>query len=288
MIHSMTGYAAASREFSYGVLNLELRSVNHRYLDIQFRLPDELRGVESQLREVLAARFGRGKIDCRATFATGAGAGKALHLNEGLMLELVALAAKVRGVLPDAGNLRAADVLRWPGMLGADTVPVAELQQACRELLTRTIDELAATRQREGERLKALLLERIAAMEARIAGVAPRIPQVVAAFREKLAGRLKEALAGGDDERIRQEVALFATKIDVDEELSRLSTHVAETKRVLAAGGAAGKRLDFLMQEMNREANTLGSKSADTAVSQTALELKVLIEQMREQVQNIE
>ena len=288
MIHSMTGYAAASREFSYGVLNLELRSVNHRYLDIQFRLPDELRAVESQLREVLAARFGRGKVDCRATFATGAGAPKALHLNEDLMRELAALAARVRGVLPDAGGLRAADVLRWPGMLGADTVPVEELQQACRDLLAKTIDELAATRRREGERLKMLLLERIAAMEIHITGVAPRIPQAIAAFRDKLATRLKDALAGGDDERIRQEVALFATKIDVDEELSRLSTHVAEVKRVLDKGGAAGKRLDFLMQEMNREANTLGSKSADAAVSQAALELKVLIEQMREQVQNIE
>jgi uncharacterized protein (TIGR00255 family) len=288
MIYSMTGYAAASREFSYGVLNLELRSVNHRYLDIQFRLPDELRSVESQLRELLAARFGRGKVDCRATFASGAGAGKALHLNEDLLRELAALAAMVRGVLPDAGGLRAADVLRWPGMLGADTVPLGELQQACRELLATAIDELAATRRREGERLKALLLERIAAMETHIAGVAPRIPQAVAAFREKLAARLREVLAGADDERIRQEVALFATKIDVDEELSRLSTHVAEVKRVLDKGGATGKRLDFLMQEMNREANTLGAKSTDTAVSQASLELKVLIEQMREQVQNIE
>jgi len=288
MIYSMTGYAAASREFSYGVLNLELRSVNHRYLDIQFRLPDELRSVESQLRELLAARFGRGKVDCRATFATGAGAGKALHLNEDLMRELATLAARVRSVLPDAGGLRAADVLRWPGMLGADTVPAEELQQACRELLAKAIEELAATRRREGERLKSLLLERIAAMETHIAGVAPRIPQAVAAFRDRLAARLKEALASVDDERIRQEVTLFATKIDVDEELTRLSTHVAEVKRVLDKGGAAGKRLDFLMQEMNREANTLGSKSADTAVSQAALELKVLIEQMREQVQNIE
>ena len=288
MIHSMTGYASASREFSYGVLNLELRSVNHRYLDIQFRLPDELRSVESQLREVLAARFARGKVDCRAGFATGAGAGKALHLNEDLMREVAALAARVRSVLPDAADLRTADILRWPGMLGSDALPVEELQQACRELLGRAIEDLAATRRREGERLKSLLLERIAAMESHIAGVAPRIPQAVAAFREKLGARLKDALAGGDDERVRQEVALFATKIDVDEELSRLTTHVAETKRVLAAGGAAGKRLDFLMQEMNREANTLGSKSADTTVSQTALELKVLIEQMREQVQNIE
>jgi uncharacterized protein (TIGR00255 family) len=288
MIYSMTGYAAASREFSYGVLNLELRSVNHRYLDIQFRLPDELRGVESQLRELLAARFGRGKLDCRATFASGAGAGKALHLNEDLLRELAALAARVRGVLPDAGGLRAPDVLRWPGMLGADTVPLGELQQACRELLATAIDELAATRRREGERLKAVLLERVAAMETHIAGVAPRIPQAVAAFREKLATRLREALAGADDERIRQEVALFATKIDVDEELSRLSTHVAEVKRVLDKGGATGKRLDFLMQEMNREANTLGAKSTDAAVSQASLELKVLIEQMREQVQNVE
>jgi uncharacterized protein (TIGR00255 family) len=288
MIHSMTGYASASREFSYGVLNLELRSVNHRYLDIQFRLPDELRSVESQLREALAARFGRGKVDCRATFSTGAGAGRTLHLNEELMRELIALATRVRSALPDAADLGAADVLRWPGMLGADSVPVDELKQACRDLLTRAIEELEATRRREGDRLKALLLERIAAVETHVAGVAPRIPQAIAAFRDKLAARLREALAGGDDERIRQEVTLFATKIDVDEELSRLSTHVAVVKRVLAAGGAAGKRLDFLMQEMNREANTLGSKAADTAISQAALELKVLIEQMREQVQNIE
>ena len=288
MIYSMTGYAAASREFAYGVLNLELRSVNHRYLDIQFRLPDELRSVEPQLREVLAARFGRGKVDCRATFATGAGAHRTLQLNEELMQELLGLANRVRGALPEAAALGAADVLRWPGMLGGETVPVEELRQACRELLAGAIDELASTRRREGERLMTILLERIAAMETRIAGVAPRIPQAVAAFQEKLAARLKEALGGGDDDRIRQEVALFANKIDVDEELSRLVTHVAEVKRVLAEGGAVGKRLDFLMQEMNREANTLGSKSADVAVSQAALELKVLIEQMREQVQNIE
>ena len=158
MIHSMTGYASASREFSYGVLNLELRSVNHRYLDIQFRLPDELRSVESQLREVLAARFARGKVDCRAGFATGAGAGKALHLNEDLMREVAALAARVRRVLPDAADLRTADILRWPGMLGSDALPGEELQQACRELLGRAIEDLAATRRREGERLKSLLL----------------------------------------------------------------------------------------------------------------------------------
>jgi uncharacterized protein (TIGR00255 family) len=288
MIYSMTGYAAASREFASGVLNLELRSVNHRYLDIQFRLPDELRSVEPQLRELLAARFGRGKVDCRATFTTGASAHRELQLNEELMKQLVAAAGRVRKAQPEAAPLTAGDVLRWPGMLGAESVPLEELRQACRELLAGAIDELAATRRREGERLKTLLHERLAAMEARIAAVAPRIPQAVAAFQEKLAARLKDALAGGEDDRVRQEIALFANKIDVDEELSRLVTHVAEVKRVLAEGGAVGKRLDFLMQEMNREANTLGSKSADVVVSQSALELKVLIEQMREQVQNIE
>jgi uncharacterized protein (TIGR00255 family) len=288
MIYSMTGYAAAAREFAYGVLNLELRSVNHRYLDIQFRLPDELRNIESQLREVLAARFVRGKVECRVTFGTGPGAHKVLQLNEALLQELIALSAKVRAALPGAGDLNTADVLRWPAMLGAEAVPAEELKQACRELLSTALEEFASARAREGERLEAVLRERAAGMERHIASVAPRIPHAVAAFQEKLVVRLREALAGGDDERIRQEVALYASKIDVDEELSRLATHVAELKRVLNEGGAVGKRLDFLMQELNREANTLGSKAVDIVVTQTAMELKVLIEQMREQIQNIE
>jgi uncharacterized protein (TIGR00255 family) len=288
MIHSMTGYAAASREFAHGVLNLEVRSVNHRYLDIQFRLPDELRGIEPQLREQLAARVARGKVECRVTFATGASAHKALQFNEDLMRELIALAGKVRDALPTAGGLTTADILRWPGMLGAEAVSADELRQSCRELLTAALEEFAAARRREGERLRAILLERAASMESRLAGVAPRIPQAIAAFQEKLTARLREALAGGEEERIRQEIALYAAKIDVDEELSRLATHVAEVKRVLTEGGGVGKRLDFLMQELNREANTLGSKSVDIAVTQSAMELKVLIEQMREQIQNIE
>ena len=288
MIYSMTGYAAASREFAFGVLNLELRSVNHRYLDIQFRLPDELRNAEPQLRELIAARISRGKVECRVTFGTGASAHKAPQLNAELLQQLIALSREVRAALPEAGSLQTVDVLRWPGMLSAQAMPAEELASVCRELLTAALEDFAAARQREGERLRALLLERAAVMEQRITEVAPRIPLAVAAFQEKLSSRLKEALAGADDERVRQEVALFATKIDVDEELSRLATHASEMKRVLSAGGAAGKRLDFLMQELNREANTLGSKSADIAVTQAALELKVLVEQMREQIQNIE
>ncbi|HKA44730.1 MAG TPA: YicC/YloC family endoribonuclease [Burkholderiales bacterium] len=284
----MTGYAAAAREFASGVLNLELRSVNHRYLDIQFRLPDELRSIEPQLREQVAARISRGKVECRVTFVAGAGAQKALQLNDALLRQLISLGKKVRDALPEAQGLGTADVLRWPGMLGAEAVPVEELREPCRELLAAVLGEFASARSREGERLKTILLERVASIESRLAAIGPRIPHAVAAFQEKLTVRLKEALAGGDDERIRQEVTVFATKIDVDEELSRLATHVAELKRILLEGGAVGKRLDFLIQELNRETNTVGSKSVDLAVTQSALELKVLIEQMREQIQNIE
>jgi uncharacterized protein (TIGR00255 family) len=288
MIYSMTGYAAAARELAHGVLNLELRSVNHRYLDIQFRLPDELRNIEPQLRELLASRVARGKVECRVTFTTGAGAHKPLQLNDTLLQELIALSGKVRAALPTVQGLTAVDILRWPGMLGAEAVPTDELKQSCSELLTAALEEFSSARRREGERLKAILLDRASSMEGRLTGIAPRIPQAVATFQERLATRLREALAGRDEERIRQEIALYAAKIDVDEELSRLSTHLAEVKRVLNEGGGVGKRLDFLMQELNREANTLGSKSVDITVTQSAMELKVLIEQMREQIQNIE
>jgi uncharacterized protein (TIGR00255 family) len=205
-----------------------------------------------------------------------------------MLQQLETLGAKVRALLPGAAQLAAADALRWPGVLATEPLPLEELQAGCQDLLAVVLAEFTAARAREGEKLKRLLLERGAAMERRIAEVAPRIPQVVAAHGEKLAARLKEALGSGEDERIRQEVAMFATRIDVDEELSRLTAHMSELKRVLATGGTAGKKLDFLMQELNREANTLSSKSVDLAVTRAALDLKLLIEQMREQVQNIE
>ena len=288
MIYSMTGYAAAVREFAWGVLNIELRSVNHRYLDIQFRLPDELRGMEPQLREMLSARMTRGKVDCRVALAVAAGARRLPELNAELLRQLVTLDAMVRKDVPGAASLNASDILRWPGMLGTEELPLEEVQAACRELMQAALEAFVAARSREGDKLRTLLLERAATIEARLAGVLPRMPQVLAAFKEKLATRLKEALVAGDDERIRQEVTLFANRIDVDEELTRLSAHAAELRSILDQGGAVGKRLDFLMQELNREANTLGSKSVDLAVTQTAMDLKLLIEQMREQVQNIE
>lgn len=288
MIYSMTGYAMAAEEFAYGALNVELRSVNHRYLDIQFRLPEDLRSIEPALRELIAAKLNRGKIECRVSFTAAAGAGREPDFNEALLLQVIALNTRVRAAFPAGESLSVSDILRWPGMLGADTLPVEELKAACSTLLLTALDEFAAARAREGEKLKEMLLERAAAMEKRVAEVAPRMPEIIAAFQGKLATRLREAMAGGDDERIRQEITLFANKIDVDEELTRLTTHIGELRRILSRGGVVGKRLDFLMQELNREANTLGSKSVDIAVTQIAMDLKLLIEQMREQIQNIE
>ena len=288
MIHSMTGYAASAREFPFGAMSIELRSVNHRYLDIQFRLPDDLRALEPALRELLTENIARGKVECRVTFTTVPGAHKPLKLNEDVLQQLEVVEHKVRARIAGATQLSTADILRWPGVLAAEPLPLAELQAACRDLLVRVLDEFNAARAREGERLASLLRERAAGMERILGELAPRIPQVISAYQDRLATRLKEAIGGGEEERIRQEVAVFATKIDVDEELSRLGAHVAELKRALAKGGALGKQLDFLMQELNREANTLAAKSVDLTVTRAALDLKIAIEQMREQIQNIE
>ncbi len=288
MIYSMTGYAVAGAEFASGALHVELRSVNHRYLDIQFRIPDELRPLEAVLREKTGARIGRGKVEVRIAISKSAASQSSLEIDRALLGQLARLDTQVRDALPAAQSLSVSDVLRWPGMLGDDALVLDDLQEACAQLLDRALGDLTATRAREGEKLKNLLLERVSAMDALVGQLAPRMPQLVSSYREKLTARLRDAMVSLDDERLKQELVLFASKIDVDEELSRLTAHFSEIRRILDKGGAAGKRLDFLMQELNREANTLGSKSADLDFSQTAMNLKVLIEQMREQIQNIE
>ncbi len=288
MIYSMTGFASATRELAAAALSVELRAVNHRYLDLQFRLPEELRPLEPGLRELVVARLQRGKVECRIGFTPLPSAPLASGLNNEALQHLRALSENLRAAWPEAPGLTAADILRWPGILGSFAVRLDETHELCRDALQEVLAEFTASRAREGEKLKNMLLERVASMEQRIAAVAPRLPQIIAAYREKLTARLSEAMATGDDERVRQEVVLFVNRIDVDEELSRLVAHIGEVKRILAAGGAVGKRLDFLMQELNREANTLGSKSVDFEVTSISLELKLLIEQMREQVQNIE
>jgi uncharacterized protein (TIGR00255 family) len=285
----MTGYAMAARELpGSGTLTVEIRAVNNRYLDLQFRLPEELRAVEPALRELFAAKLSRGKIECRVALAAAAATPAVPELNQALLQQLADLNAQVLKVLPQAGSLRSADVLRWPGMLGAETLPAEALRSACRELAAEALQEFAAARAREGARLREAILSHAASVEKRVAEVAPRLPGAIAAFQEKLTQRLREALGSADDERIRQEIVLYAAKIDVDEELTRLKSHMVELRRILGKGGAAGKRLDFLMQELNREANTLGSKAADIEITQVSMDLKLLIEQMREQIQNIE
>jgi uncharacterized protein (TIGR00255 family) len=288
MIHSMTGFAAVSAELENNSLTLELRSVNHRYLDLQLRMPDELRAHEPVLREAIAAQMSRGKVECRINLASRQSTLEPARLNPGMVQQLSVWSSQVREMLPDASELSVADVLRWSGVLESPALSAETLHNTLLALLQRALQDFAAARQREGEKLKAFLLERVSQIETLRIAVAPRIPATIVAYEAKLRARLLEALGSEDDERVRQEITLYASKIDVDEELSRLQTHLAEVRRVLDKGGAVGKRLDFLMQELHREANTLGSKSVDVEVSRTAMDVKILIEQMREQVQNIE
>lgn len=288
MIQSMTGYAALSREIGQAVLSVELKSVNSRFLDLQFRLPEEFRSSEPALREQLTAGIARGKVECRITVQPVAGSAPQLVINDALLAALARAERSILDALPGAQPLRVGEVLHWPGMLAVEETDGDMLRHAAIALVREALDEFSATRAREGDKLKSMIAERIARMQARLEQIQPQIPEAIAAYQEKLATRLREALATSDEERIRQEIALYGVKIDIAEELTRLGAHLEEVLRVLAAGGAAGKRLDFLMQELNREANTLGSKSVSKELSDTSLEFKLLIEQMREQIQNIE
>lgn len=284
----MTGYAAHSRELPGCSVSIELKSVNGRFLDLQFRLAEELRPIEPSLRELLTGRITRGKVECRMTIQPAAAVEPQLAINEPLLSALAEASQRVRTAIPEAQPLRIGEVLHWPGVLN-DNAPATEaLREAGVALLSDALAEFSASRAREGEKLKAMLLERVARMQALLAETQPRVPAAIAAYEEKLAAKLREVLTTGDEDRIRQEIAVFGIKIDVAEELNRLGAHLEEVRRVLAAGGSCGKRLDFLMQELHREANTLGSKSVSRELSEASLEFKLLIEQMREQIQNIE
>ncbi|MET0205304.1 MAG: YicC/YloC family endoribonuclease [Casimicrobiaceae bacterium] len=288
MIISMTGFAAAAAELPGASLAVELRSVNHRFLDVSLRLPDELRAIEPTVRETLAGSLRRGKVDCRVSLNRTQANASGLAVDEAAVAKLAAAAAEVARIVPDAAPLTVNEVLRWPGVLAEPGVDPAELTSRALALVEEAARELAAARQREGAKTAAVLEQCCAGIEAQVARVTPRVPAIHAAYNDKLAARLREAGLEPNEDRLKQELALFATKVDVAEELARLTAHVSEVRRVIRAGGSAGKRLDFLAQELHREANTMGSKSVDVEMSQAALELKVLIEQMREQVQNVE
>ncbi|SFP94890.1 TIGR00255 family protein [Geopseudomonas sagittaria] len=287
MVHSMTAFARVESTGSYGTLSWELRSVNHRYLEPHLRLPEAFRDLEGSVREALRQALARGKVECTLRLAEE-GSGKTLQIDRERAAQVVAAAEAVAALIQQPAALNPLEVLAWPGVLVADAADPQALNAAALALFERALDELKNGREREGAALAALLEERLAAILAEVDNLRGLIPQMLATQRQKIVDRCRELQVELDPQRLEQELVLLAQKSDVAEELDRLSTHVREVRRVLKAGGAAGRRLDFLMQELNREANTLGSKAFDTRSTQAAVNLKVLIEQMREQVQNIE
>jgi uncharacterized protein (TIGR00255 family) len=288
MLRSMTAFARHQARADWGTATWELRSVNHRYLDVVVRLPEDLRGLEPEVRARLADRVRRGKVECNLRYQPEPQATGPLRVNRWLAEQLATASREVDQLLYNPAPVHSLDVLRWPGVLETDAPDAETLGAALLALLDETLADLVATREREGAQIRGFLEARLAEMDPLIARVRERMPVVVAAQRERLSARLAELRGELDSTRLEQEIVLFAQRIDVSEEADRLAMHVAEVRRVVAAGGPAGRRLDFLMQEMNREANTVGSKSADGETTRAALDLKVLVEQMREQVQNVE
>lgn len=287
MVHSMTAFARVESSGPFGTLSWELRSVNHRYLEPHLRLPETLRDLEGSVRESLRQGLGRGKVECTLRL-TEAATGQSLQVDRERAAQVVAAAEVVAGLIRHPQPIDPLAVLAWPGVLVADQVDPQALNAAALALFAQALEQLREGRAREGQALAALLEERLQAMQVEVIELRELVPQMLAAQRQKIESRFAELKADLDPQRLEQEMVLLAQKSDVAEELDRLTTHIQEVRRVLKQGGAAGRRLDFLMQELNREANTLGSKAFDPRSTQAAVNLKVLIEQMREQVQNIE
>jgi uncharacterized protein (TIGR00255 family) len=304
-IFSMTGYAVTTRETTAGTLTIEIKSVNSRFLDLQFRINDELRAVEPALREAIMGRITRGKVECRLSFGRKAATAAAQTLNTTLLASLASLQDSIRQQFKDARLMSVNELLRWPGVI-EETTDIAQdtLQTDVSVAMSAALDAFVESRAREGAALQTMLLSRIDEMEAIVQRITPLVPQAITQFQHKAMERMQEALGLAAQsgtvstsatlsreealERIRQEVTLYGIRIDVAEELSRLSAHLTETRHIIKKGGQVGKRLDFMMQELNREANTVGSKAAVKELSDASMAMKLLIEQMREQVQNLE
>lgn len=293
MIYSMTGFASQSQEISGALLCIDLRSINHRYFDLQMRVPEELRLHEFSFREMLAKRLHRGKIECKMTLQNQqTQAAHKLSLNLEMLHEVLKVSAELENHITDASKhppLSLHELLRWPGMLQSEHLDADELFKTTMTLLDQALSQLSETRAREGEKLKDFLLERLDKIDEMVSDIAPKLHEITQNWRQRLSMRLYEALENKvDNERLKQEFVFFAQKIDIEEEISRIQSHCKEIRHILQKGGLVGKKLDFFMQELNREANTLGSKSVSTETTRISVELKVLIEQMREQIQNIE
>jgi len=288
MIRSMTAFAGNETEIGDLTISCELRSVNHRYCDINFRLPDRLRFVEADLRSAIAAKINRGKVECSLSYKKQAKNGQCFIINTDAVTTLLAAASSIEQQMIGPLSFSALDVLAFPGIQQEPDIDKEELSLGIAGLVDQTLAELLEVREREGWQLKLLIEERCAKMLTFVVLAGKRMPEVLQLIRNKLKDRITELVAQPDFDRLEQELVLLAQKLDITEELDRLETHITEVLRVLQQKDPVGRRLDFLMQELNREANTLGSKSTDKEMTKIAIELKVLIEQMREQIQNIE
>ena len=288
MVYSMTGFARVETREDWGELVWEVRSVNHRYLETFFRMPEELRTFEVKCRDLASKKLKRGKIDCQLRFKKQLSEQQSLQLDEGLAKQVILLCHEIENDLPHSASLDALNILRWPGVVKEPGLEMDSVGGAVLSSFGEAIDGLVSMRAAEGERLKDLLLQRCDSIEVIVKTVRENRPQVIEAIRTKLNQRLQELTEKPDMDRLEQELVFQAQKLDVDEELDRLESHLVEVRDVLERNEPIGRRLDFLMQELNREANTLGSKSSHVETTRASVDLKVLIEQMREQVQNIE
>jgi len=288
MIQSMTAFARVQGQGTWGSAVCELRSINHRYLELSVRMPETLHALEAQMRERIRHYIRRGKIECNIRFQPGDVFGAEITINHHLAQELCKANDVITNMLTHAAPINPMDVLRWPGILQIAEVDLETIQDEMIKLLEKALQDLVDARMREGEELKQLFLQRLESMKAELAKVRHRLPEIYNQQRTRLVARFNDAKIELDSSRFEQEVVLFAQKIDVAEELERLDAHISEVRRILKQGGVVGRRLDFLMQELNREANTLGAKSVDVDTTRASVELKVLIEQIREQVQNVE
>jgi uncharacterized protein (TIGR00255 family) len=288
MIRSMTGFARRERQGSFGTLVCELRTVNHRYLEISLRLPDELKALDNDVRQNIGSALRRGKVDANLYLKASAGAQRNLEIDPVLLDSVLARIEQVRGRMAASAPVSPLELLRWPGVVREAETDAAPVVAAALELLRESLRELNDTRAREGQRIHELIGSRCASMRASVVAVKTRLPEVSQRLRDRIVERISQLGVTPDSDRLEQELVMYAHKMDVDEELDRLSGHLDEVVSVLDSSEPSGRRLDFLMQELNREANTLSSKSQDVETTRAAVDMKVMIEQMREQVQNVE
>ena len=288
MLNSMTGFARETAETPLGTMTCEMRAVNHRFLDIQFRLPEGLRSKEAELRNHIGASVRRGKVECALYLKKSTATGTELHVNEALVEQLAARACEISKILPETHALDPIDVLRWPGIVAEPEIDTEPLFEVTAALVGKTLRALENMRANEGKRISGMIESRLEDILSIASTVRERIPDVLDAVRARQKERIDKLDVEADPARLETELALIAQKLDVAEELDRLESHVSEVHTAMDSDQPVGRRLDFLMQELNREANTLGSKSADTETTSATIELKVLIEQMREQIQNVE